>query len=113
MSSVETFLAMKRKNFLNVAAKDYFDKLKSYKQIYNELVNQLHQNQRDQIERLFVKFRKEDYKRHYCVDLSTVISALVGEENCYKELVRYNNEKRAIVETSKILKTFNLLDSRR
>ena len=110
MKIIENYLRLKRKKFVDIDAIQFFEDLSEYNNLYSNLIEQLNRNRDMQVKRVFKEFKKQQYKRRFNVDLGTVVAAIVGEENTFKEIVNFNRETKETIEKGRRLKTYNLLE---
>lgn len=110
MKIIENYLRLKRKKFVDIDAIQFFEDLSEYNKLYSNLIEQLNRNRDMQVKRVFKEFKKQQYKRRFNVDLGTVVAAIVGEENTFKEIVNFNRETKETIEKGRRLKTYNLLE---
>jgi hypothetical protein len=83
---------------------ELYNTRKEIEKKYNQLKNDIEIMIKNELKRLNKCFYKEDYESKYNIDQNSVISAIIGEENSKKEIIRQINENKKYFNTLKELR---------
>ena len=110
MRSVETYLDGKEYKKAESENLNLIDQLTLYQRLSEDIMKQLKKNQSEQVKRIYLEFKKNNYGKRFNVELHEVISALIGEDHAYAEIVKMKRDYKDTLNKMKNIKTFNFLD---
>ena len=97
-----------KKKEINEELFELYNKRKEIENNYIKLKNDIQNMIKNELDRLFKCFYKEDYAAKYNVDQNTVISAIIGEENARNELSKQIKEGQKYLKTLKGLRNWKI-----
>lgn len=86
--------------------------VKELEELQNSIRSDLTEMKEREINRVGKEFLANDYERVYRVNISTIFSSIVGQQNLYSEMKRFLTEKQDYYKSLQLCRNYNAFNSR-